>query len=178
MRLVQLLVEEGDVKPAVDPVDAEIREPQEEQGRKNHVRPGLPSSDRSPRSLGDRIVELAVPAHVADEPGEREEVEHRERLEGGHDLHVDLVLEEPRVQLHPVVEDAVVAERGDAKVEEDNPDVGDGVEGDRLAKDRVAGEVGDGGERGEEGRETCWRRRGGEVGEEGGGDDGDRKSVV
>lgn len=116
VRLVQLLVQDGDVQPAMNPVDAHVREPQEGTRRHEHVRPWLPSSHCAERSLLHRVVQLGPSTDVSDEPREREEVEHGERLEGELDLLSDLVLEEARVQLHAVVEDVIVGEGRDGEV--------------------------------------------------------------
>ena len=159
------------MQPAVDPVDAVVREPQEERRAGDHVRDRFPAAVGAKRALSDRVVHHAVAADVSDEPGEGEEVEEGEGLEGEHDLLVDLVLEEAGVEFHALVEDEVVGEGADGEVEEEDADVGDDVEGEGLAEEGVAGEGGGGWEGGEEGEERGRRYGGGgEVGDgEGGG---------
>jgi hypothetical protein len=173
VRLVQPLVEEGNVQPPVDPVDAEVGEEEEDTRRKRHVQPRQRSALRTERTLLNRVIEHRPPPNISDEPREGEEVQHRERLERVGNLLRYLVLEEPRVELHPLVEDAVVGEGGDGEVHQDDADIGDEVEGEGLAEDGVAAEGGERGEGGEvrqgDGSDAGCRRKveGGERGEGG-----------
>lgn len=134
---MEALVQERDVEPPVDPVDAKVGEPEEEGGAECHVEPRQGASLLPERSFLDRVVQHAPAADVADEPRQGQQVEHRERLEREGDLFSDLVLEEPRVLLHPVVKDGVVGERRDREVEEEDADVGDPVQRQGLSHDAI-----------------------------------------
>ena len=77
VRFVQALVEDGVVQAAVDPVDAEIREHQEE--RELQVVVGAAEEpDQRMLDVACVVVDEAVAAHFGDEEGEGED---------GHDRH-------------------------------------------------------------------------------------------
>ncbi len=72
--------------------------------------------------LAHIVVQLRIPHHFRLEPRKSSESHPRESTYACHDLQPDLVLEEPRMPHHLVVEDEVVGKRGEDEVEEDNAD--------------------------------------------------------
>ena len=100
MGLVKVLVDERVVQVAMDPVDAEIGE-DEEDGELEEV---VPES----RALLGRVVELAVPADFEAHQWSRAERHEGHRLVGLDDLEPDLVLDELWVVQSALVENEVV----------------------------------------------------------------------
>jgi hypothetical protein len=112
--LVDVLVDERVVLDSVDPVDSNVGEQEEERNRSEQVQPPV---------VGDLVVEHAVTAHLGDEPGDGHEVQPGEGLERVDDLLSNLILKEPGVLHHPVVEDVVVGEARHREVHEVDADV-------------------------------------------------------
>jgi hypothetical protein len=112
MRLVKVLVDEWVVQIAMNPVDAEVGE-DEEDGELGEV---VPKS----RAFIGRIVELAVSADF--EAHQRGCAERHERhgLVGLNDLEPDLVLDELGVVQGTLVEDEDVRERSKEEVDEES----------------------------------------------------------
>lgn len=112
MRLVQPLVDERVVQPAMDPVDAAVGEGDEERVLQVRV----------PRAVGgfvEGVVELRVAAYLGDEEGRgqrRHDWDGSQRL---FDFLADLVAEEFGMVHLGVVEDEVVGDGGAEGVEED-----------------------------------------------------------
>lgn len=73
-----------------------------------------------------------MPTNFCQEPRQGEERQGREGLEGVFDLKLYLIGQEARVVLHVMIEEEVVREAGEAKVEEEDADVGNCKEGDSL----------------------------------------------
>ncbi len=103
VRLVQVLVHQRMVQPAVDPVDEEVGEGEEER----ELRVVVPRA----RALGRRVIHLAVSAHLGDEEGHREDGHDGQRDERLPDLLPHLVLQVFRVVEGRLVEDEHVGER-------------------------------------------------------------------
>ena len=111
VRLVQGLVDQRVVEAAVNPVDAEIGEGDEQRELDDAVvREGL---------FGEGVVELRVSADFGDEEGGRQEGHDGHGLHGLLDLHGDLVLEELGVLDGGLVPDENVGEGGGDEVGDD-----------------------------------------------------------
>lgn len=119
VRLVQALVEELAVKSAVDPVDTEVGESQED-GELEPV-PGV-AEDAEDRvgdfGVGGGVVDEAEAAHFGNEEGHCEQGHDGNGLEGLLDLKAHLVLEVFGVFESSLVEDEDVAEGGKSAVNE------------------------------------------------------------
>ncbi|KAI3485847.1 hypothetical protein L1887_50645 [Cichorium endivia] len=89
VRLVHVLVQPRVVLDPVHPVDQEVGEHKEERHRKHRVRPAV---------VRNAVIQLAVPSHLEDEPGDGQKVERQKRAHRRLDLELDLVLEEARVR--------------------------------------------------------------------------------
>lgn len=101
---VQVLVDARQVEAAVDEVDAEISEKQEDgELQPVVVGPGL---------VGQRVVELGVAADLGEEEGDRQDRDEGHGVGGLFDLHLDLVFEELGVLERCLVEDEEVGEGG------------------------------------------------------------------
>jgi hypothetical protein len=119
VRLVQALVEELAVQGAVDPVDAEVGEGQED-GELEPV-PGVAeeAQDRvGDFGIGGGVVDEAEAADFGDEEGNGEDGHDWDGFEGLLDLQTHLVLEVFRVLEGGLVEDKDVAERCEGGVDE------------------------------------------------------------
>jgi len=101
VRLVETLVDHWMVQAAVDPVDAEVGEDEEEW----QLQQVVPSVHSPPCALRNRIVHLGITANFGEEEG------HRTYRHDGHgfhrllNLHPDLVLEELWVFESGLIED-------------------------------------------------------------------------
>jgi hypothetical protein len=100
VRLVQLLVKEGKVNGAMNVVDCDVREPEEEGDGERHVRPAFPPSLSAEGSLSHGVVHLAVASHVGEKPWNRHEGERTDGIERVLNFPPNLVLLEPRVEFH------------------------------------------------------------------------------
>ena len=118
VRLVQRLVHGRVVQPAVDEVDAEVGEA-DEQGELQHVVP--PAG-----ALGRRVVHARVAPHLAREPGHGEDAHDGQRDDRLSDLLGDLVLEVLGVVEGGVVEDEEVGEGGAEEVDDGAEEAGRG----------------------------------------------------
>lgn len=130
MRLVKVLVDEWVVQIAMNPVDAEVGE-DEEDGELGEV---VPKS----RAFIGRIVELAVSADF--EAHQRGCAERHERhgLVGLNDLEPDLVLDELGVVQGTLVEDEDVRERRKEEVDEESENPDNKVQCNELTENIVA----------------------------------------
>jgi len=130
MRLVKVLVDEWVVQIAMNPVDAEVGE-DEEDGELGEV---VPKS----RAFIGRIVELAVSADF--EAHQRGCAERHERhgLVGLNDLEPDLVLDELGVVQGTLVEDEDVRERSKEEVDEESENPDNEVQCNELTENIVA----------------------------------------
>jgi len=116
VRLVQGLVDGRVVQAAVDQVDEEVGEEEEERELQDVV--------PEPRPVGGRVVELGVAAALGDEADGGQQGHQGHGAVGLDHLELDLVLEELGVREGVVVEDEVVGGRGDDEVEEDAEEPG------------------------------------------------------
>lgn len=114
VRLVEVLVDLGVVEPAVDPVDAEIGEDDEE-GELDDVIPHA-------RAILSCIVHLAVSADLGDEERHGAETHDGHGAHSLGNLHGDLVLEVFRVSEGSLVEDEDVGEAGACEVDDQAED--------------------------------------------------------
>lgn len=116
MRLVQSLVQERDVQPSVDPVDAPIREDHKGDHTERHVRPRTIAIQRGSlepsRSVFlNRIIEQRRSPDLSHEPRNDESRHAGHRLHRQCDLLGHLILQETRVVLQPTVEQGVIRGR-------------------------------------------------------------------
>ena len=109
MRLVQVFVNGRMVQPAMDEVDAEVGEDEEER----ELAPVVPGA----WAVREGIVELGVAADLGEEQGHGEEGDERHCVDGLADFHADLVFEEFGVFEGCLVEDEDVGEGGDDEVD-------------------------------------------------------------
>lgn len=109
VRLVQLLVERLVVQRAVDPVDEEVGEGDEDR----ELRVIVPLA----RSVGGPVVHLRVAAHLCHEKGGGEDGHDGQGAERRGDLEADLVLDVLGVLEVCGVEDEEVGERGEGEVD-------------------------------------------------------------
>lgn len=116
VRLVETLVHEGVVQSAVDPVDAEVGE-HEEEGELHHV---VPHSG----GVVEAVVYLGVTADFEEEERGGEDGHYREGDVGLAHLEADLVLEVFGVVEGCFVEDEEVGERGEDIVDDEAEDPG------------------------------------------------------
>lgn len=112
--LVEVLVDLGVVQPAVDPVDAEVGEDNEE-GELDDV---VPDS----RAFCGGVVHLAVSTDLGDEEGRGEDAHDGHGAHGLGDLHGDLVLEIFGVGEGGLVEDEDVGEGCACEVDDETED--------------------------------------------------------
>lgn len=138
MGLVQSPIDNRNVQQPMNPVDEEIGEDQEYGSARDHVGPGFPSSRRSERSFFDCVVQHTPASHIPQEPRQRQEIQEREGFQGEVDLFRDLIFQIARMEFHAMVKDEVVREGCDGEVEDEDADVGETVEGYRLAQDAVS----------------------------------------
>ena len=110
VRLVQGPVHLRVVQPAVDPVDAKVREEHED----GELQPVVQREGR----LRECVVELTVPAHFRHHQGRGEERHAWHRGHGLLDLHADLVLEEFGVLEGVLVEDEEVGKAAADEVDD------------------------------------------------------------
>lgn len=99
VRLMQPLVADGVMLPAVNPVDAIVCEGEEEEYCENEVSPAI---------LVDVLVKFRVTSRFSKEPRKSHKGHSRERFQTGNDLLLDLVLEEPGMLHHIMIEDVFV----------------------------------------------------------------------
>jgi hypothetical protein len=97
MKLVQVLVDQAVVKPAMSPVDTEVGKEEEERELEEVV--------PKPGSIFGGVVEFAVSAHFEEEEGCRDDGHDGHGLVGCDDLKADLVLDETRMVKCSLVED-------------------------------------------------------------------------
>lgn len=130
VRLVDVLVDAGVVLEAVDPVDEQVvPDHEDERGR----------DEPAPAVLVDARVQQTVAAHLGEEEGQRQDVDKGHRAHARRHLLPDLVLKEARMVLQPTVEDEVVAQGAEDPVQQRSANLGDGEDGDDLARHIVAG---------------------------------------
>jgi len=97
VRLVEALVYQRVVQPAMDEVDEQIGKDEEQRELEEVVPPA--------GTFGGGVVELAIPTHLGDQGREGEQGHDGEGLVRLHDLQIDLVLEELGVLQGLLVED-------------------------------------------------------------------------
>lgn len=97
VKLVQVLVDQAVVKPAMSPVDAEVGEKEEERELEEVV--------PEPGTIFGGVVEFAVSAHFKEEEGCCDDGHDGHGLVGCNDFKADLVLDEARVVKCSLVED-------------------------------------------------------------------------
>lgn len=114
MGLVQRLVDGRVVQTAVDPVDAEVGE-DEEQGE---LQPVVARE----RLLAEAVVALGVAAHLGEEEGQRQDRHDGHGDHGLPDLEADLVLEVLGVVEGALVKDEEVGQAGEQEVDEQSKD--------------------------------------------------------
>lgn len=110
MRLVQALVEDGVVQAAVDPVDEEVGEAEEEEVLQDII--------RCKRCLFEGVVQLAVSADFEQEEGHGEDGHDWQCADGLLDLEPDLVLEVLWVLEGGFVENKDIGQRREDEVED------------------------------------------------------------
>lgn len=130
VRLVQALVDGGVVEAAVNPVDEEVGEDEEERELEEVV-------PQAGALLGD-IVELAVAADLEQEEGRRHQGHEGHGLVGVDNLEPDLVLEVLGVVHDALVEDEEEGQGSKDEVDDEAEDPGDEEEGRSLAVNVVA----------------------------------------
>ena len=113
MRLVDMLVDQRVVKPTVYPVNAKVREDEEER-ELEHV---VPSTHTPWRVSRQGVIDLAVSAHFCDEERHCEYGHDGYSVRGLLDLESDLVLEELRVVERVLIEYEGVGQAGADKVD-------------------------------------------------------------
>jgi hypothetical protein len=119
VRLVQALVEELAVQRAVDPVDAEVGEHQEDWELEPVPGVAEDAQERVGESgVGGGVVDEAVALDFGDEEGDCENGHDRDGVESLFDFHANLVLEVFGVLEGGLVEDEDVAERRKGGVDE------------------------------------------------------------
>lgn len=111
VRLVDVLVHPGMMQATVDPVDAQVREEDEER----NLEVVVPAS----RAFVCRVVELGVAADLGEEPRDGEDGHDGEGDVGLLHLELDLVFEVARVVEGGLVEDEEVGSTGEDVVHED-----------------------------------------------------------
>lgn len=116
VRLVQVLVDLGVVEPAVNPVDAEVGE-HDEEGKLDDVVPHA-------GALLGLVIHFAVAAHFGDEEGRGEDGHDGEGAHRLSDFERNLVLEVFRVGESRLVENENVRERRKGKVDDDSEEPG------------------------------------------------------
>ena len=92
VRFVQTLVQEGMVQAAVDPVDAEVSEHNEER-ELNPVVGFAKDGEERVREVGRVVIDEAVAPDFGDEEGDGEDSHYRDRLERLLDFHAHLIFE-------------------------------------------------------------------------------------
>ncbi|KAB8349513.1 hypothetical protein FH972_023539 [Carpinus fangiana] len=122
--LVQVLVDAWVVQAAVDPVDEEVGEADEEGDLQDVVPQAW--------AVGGAAVHLRVAAHLEEKGRQSAEGHQREGGKGLLDLQAHLVLEVLGVLEGGLVEDQEIGGGGDGEVEDDGKDPGDGEEADDL----------------------------------------------
>lgn len=125
VRLVQALVEDRVVQGAVDPVDAEVGEEDEQRELQPAVMLAEEVEERVGEAWGgDVVVDEAVAADFGDEPGRGEDGHDRNRLHGLLDLKAHLVLEVFGMLEGGLVEDEYVAEGREGAVDDEAEEPG------------------------------------------------------
>lgn len=115
----------------VNPVDEKVIPDHKQHRRDEHPRP-------PPRVLVHLRVKQALAPHLGQEEGQGEDVDEGHGAHGRVDLLADLVLEEARVVLQPPVEDEVVGQGAEDKVQRRGAQLRDGQDGHDLPQDPVA----------------------------------------
>ena len=128
---MDVLVDGGVVLQPVNPVDENVVPDEEHDGRDAQPPPAQ-------RVLVNVRVEHAVPPHLGQEEGHRQDVDPRHGGDGRPYLLAYLVLEEARVVLQPPVEYEVVRQRAKGEVQERGAHLCDGEERHDLSQDAVA----------------------------------------
>lgn len=123
MWLVDVLVQPWVVLQPVHPIDASVCKYEEEGHREEGV---------GKTFIGDVVVKHRMASNFRQEPRQGEEGQRRESLEGVFDFKLDLIRQEAGVILHVMVKEEVVGEPCEAKIKEEDADIGDCKERDRL----------------------------------------------
>lgn len=133
VRLVDVLVQPWVVFDSVDPVDEEVGENKEHWDREDSVCPSV---------LADVGVKFRVTTNFHDEPRDGEKVQWNESSHRRLNFKADLILEEPRMLLHLLVEKEVVGQAGKGEVEDEDTNVGDDQQRNGLTDDVVPWQCG------------------------------------
>jgi len=116
MRFMESPIEERQMEPSMDPVNAIVGKQQIKWYAEEEVRPAI---------FVRSIVQFGITPHFTQEPGKGKDSHERKGPKRAHYFLSDLIFQEPWMAHHVVIEDVLVGEGGEEEVEDMNSEEGD-----------------------------------------------------
>jgi len=135
--LVEGLIEYRPMQDPMNPINPQIREPKERERAADRVAPTAEVAG-TPRTSSEGVVELGVATDFEEEAREHEEVEPGEGGEGALDFELDLVLQELRMVLNPMIIQPPITSSRDPKIHDQRPNHHHRIQTGRLSPDIIS----------------------------------------